>query len=81
MSLGFDSAFPLTVKLLGGQQTARSLHFLVTILLVLFVVIHVVMIFVAGFRSRMRAMVTGKTTPGKMMIGTMITERTDSATE
>jgi thiosulfate reductase cytochrome b subunit len=81
MSLGFDSAFPLMVKLLGGQQTARSLHFLVTLLLVLFVVIHVVMIFVAGFRSRMRAMVTGKMPPVKMTIGTMITERTDSATE
>jgi thiosulfate reductase cytochrome b subunit len=60
MSLAFDSAFPLAVRLLGGQQTARSLHFLVTILLVIFLVVHVVMIFVAGFRSRMRAMVTGR---------------------
>ena len=38
MSMGFTSAFPLSVRLLGGQQTARSLHFLVTILLVLFLV-------------------------------------------
>jgi thiosulfate reductase cytochrome b subunit len=60
MSFGFDSAFPLAVRLLGGHQTARSLHFLVTILLVIFLVVHVVMIFVAGFRSRMRAMVTGR---------------------
>jgi hypothetical protein len=29
-------------------------------LLVLFVLIHVVMVFVAGFRSRMRAMITGR---------------------
>jgi thiosulfate reductase cytochrome b subunit len=63
MSFGFDAAFPLGVKLLGGHQTARSLHFLVTILLVLFVFLHVVMIFVAGFRSRMRAMVTGHAGP------------------
>lgn len=60
MSFGFDAAFPLGVRLLGGHQTARSLHFLVTILLVLFLLAHVVMIFVAGFRTRMRAMITGR---------------------
>ena len=63
MSFGFDSAFPLAVRLLGGHQTARSLHFLVTILLVLFLLVHVVMIVVAGFRARMRAMITGRATP------------------
>jgi len=61
MSLGFSAAFPLAVRLLGGQQTARSLHFLVTILLVIFVVVHIAMIIAAGFRSRMRAMITGNT--------------------
>jgi thiosulfate reductase cytochrome b subunit len=59
MSLGFDAAFPWAVKLLGGHQTARSLHFLVTILLVLFLLVHITMIFVAGFRKRMRAMISG----------------------
>lgn len=63
MSMGFTSAFPLTVRLLGGQQTARSLHFLVTILLVLFLFIHVLMVLVSGFRSRMRGMITGRATP------------------
>jgi thiosulfate reductase cytochrome b subunit len=60
MSFGFDAAFPLPVRLLGGHQTARSLHFIVTILLTLFLLVHVAMIFVAGFRSRMRAMITGR---------------------
>ena len=63
MSLGFDSAFPIAVRLLGGQQTARSLHFLVTILLVLFLLVHVVMVIRAGFRTRMRAMITGRAVP------------------
>jgi len=63
MSLGFDSAFPIAVRLLGGQQTARSLHFLVTILLVLFLLVHVVMIILTGFRNRMRAMITGRALP------------------
>ena len=60
MSFGFTAAFPLAVRLLGGQQTARSLHFLVTILLTLFLVAHIVMIVVAGFGTRMRAMITGR---------------------
>src|SRR5579864_3634778 len=44
MSFGFTAAFPLTARLLGGHQTARSIHFLVTILLVLFLMVHIVMI-------------------------------------
>ena len=63
MSFGFTSEFPAAVRLLGGQQTARSLHFLVTIFLVLFLLIHVLMVVVAGFRNRMRAMITGRATP------------------
>jgi thiosulfate reductase cytochrome b subunit len=63
MSFGFTAAFPLAVRLLGGQQTARSLHFLVTIWLVLFLVVHIVMIVVAGFRKRMGAMITGRAEP------------------
>jgi len=63
MSFGFDAAFPLAVRLLGGHQTARSLHFIVTILLVLFLLVHVLMVIVAGFRARMGAMITGRATP------------------
>ncbi|HXN65058.1 MAG TPA: cytochrome b/b6 domain-containing protein [Candidatus Acidoferrales bacterium] len=59
MSLSFVSAFPVTVTLLGGQQSARTLHFFVSIALVLFLIVHVVMVCVAGFKSRMRAMITG----------------------
>jgi thiosulfate reductase cytochrome b subunit len=60
MSLGFVSAFPATVTLLGGEQSARTLHFFVSIALVLFLAVHVVMVCIAGFRSRMRAMITGR---------------------
>jgi thiosulfate reductase cytochrome b subunit len=60
MSLAFVSAFPATVTLLGGQQSARTLHFFVSIALVLFLLVHVVMVCVAGFRNRMRAMITGR---------------------
>ena len=59
MSLAFVSAFPATVTLLGGQQSARTIHFFVSLFLVLFLLVHMVMVWFAGFRSRMRAMITG----------------------
>lgn len=61
MSPAFVSAFPSTVIVLGGQQSARTLHFFVSLALVLFLLVHVVMVCLAGFRNRMRAMITGQT--------------------
>jgi thiosulfate reductase cytochrome b subunit len=60
MSPAIASAFPSIVSVLGGQQSARTIHFFVSILLVLFLLIHVVMICIAGFLSRMRPMITGR---------------------
>ncbi len=60
MSPAFVSAFPATVNVLGGQQSARTLHFFVSLALVLFLLVHVGMVWLAGFRSRMRAMITGR---------------------
>jgi len=65
MSPAFVSAFPATVNLLGGQQSARLLHFVVTLALVLFLVVHIVMICLAGFWSRTRPMITGRTGTSK----------------
>ena len=65
MSPAFVSAVPATVNLLGGQQSARTLHFFVSVSLLLFLVAHVIMIFLAGFRSRMRAMITGAMITGR----------------
>lgn len=60
MSPAFVAAVPATVTLLGGQQSARTIHFFVSLALMLFLLVHVVMIFIAGFTSRMRAMITGR---------------------
>ena len=65
MSPAFVSAVPAAVNLLGGQQSARTLHLFVSLSLVLFVAVHVFMIFLAGFRSRMRAMITGAIITGR----------------
>ncbi len=60
MSLGFASAFPWSVTLLGGRQSARTIHFFVSVALVLFLFVHVFMVCLAGFWSRTRAMITGR---------------------
>ena len=60
MSPAIASAFPGVVTAFGGQQSARTIHFFVTVLLVLFLAVHVGMIVLAGFRNRMRPMITGR---------------------
>jgi thiosulfate reductase cytochrome b subunit len=63
MSPGFAAAFPWAVSILGGQQSARTLHFFLSIFISVFFVVHVVMVCVSGFRNRMRGMITGKGLP------------------
>ena len=60
MSPAIASAIPAAVTVLGGQQSARTIHFFVSVFLVLFLLTHVVMVCLAGFRSRMRAMTIGR---------------------
>jgi thiosulfate reductase cytochrome b subunit len=51
--------------MLGGRQSARTLHFFVSDALVLFLIVHVVMVAMGGFRTRVRAMITGRFVPRK----------------
>jgi thiosulfate reductase cytochrome b subunit len=60
MSPAIEGAFPTAVILLGGRQSARTLHFFVSILLVSFLLVHILMVFLAGFRKRVGAMITGR---------------------
>jgi thiosulfate reductase cytochrome b subunit len=59
MAPGFTAVIPASVTLLGGKQSARTLHLVLTVALVLFTLVHVMMITLAGFRARVRAMITG----------------------
>ena len=59
MSPAITSVIPEVVTVFGGQQSARTIHFFAANLLVLFVVVHLVMVFLAGFSGRVGAMVTG----------------------
>jgi thiosulfate reductase cytochrome b subunit len=60
MSPAIASVFPVVVTVFGGQQSARTIHFFVSVFLVLFLLVHIVMVYLAGFRNRMRAMITGR---------------------
>jgi thiosulfate reductase cytochrome b subunit len=59
-SPGFTAAMPSLLDLFGGRQSARTLHTIGTVLLVLFVVVHVLEVTAAGLINRVRSMVTGK---------------------
>ena len=60
MSPAIESAFPGAVAVLGGRQSARTIHFFVSLALVLFLFVHVFMVGLAGFRKRVGAMITGR---------------------
>jgi thiosulfate reductase cytochrome b subunit len=59
MSPALVSVLPGTVTMLGGHQSARTLHFFVATALVLFVFVHLVMVWLAGFWKCLRPMITG----------------------
>jgi len=59
MSPAIASVFPAAVSILGGQQSARTIHFFVSVLLLLFLLVHVAMVCLSGFRNHMRAMFAG----------------------
>jgi len=59
MSPAVTSVVPMLVTSMSGQQSARTIHFIVAGLLVLFVVGHVVMVVVAGFGRQVGAMILG----------------------
>jgi thiosulfate reductase cytochrome b subunit len=59
MSPAVTAAFPVLLSLLGGVQSARTIHFLLWCALVAFVAIHVLMVVLSGFWRQLRAMTIG----------------------
>lgn len=66
MSPGMNASWPWLLDIFGGRQTARTIHFLVMMLLVLFFVVHVAMVVLAGPINELRSMITGyyRVSPG-----------------
>ncbi len=48
------------VDIVGGRQSARSIHFIVAWMLVAFVLIHVFQVIVTGLWNNLRSMITGR---------------------
>ena len=60
MSPAVTAAMPFLFDLFGGRQSARTIHFIVANLLVLFVLVHVIQVIVTGLVNNMRSMITGR---------------------
>ena len=60
MSPAIDAGYPFLLDLLGGRQTARSIHFICAWSIVAFVVVHIVMVILSGLWNNMRSMITGR---------------------
>jgi DMSO/TMAO reductase YedYZ molybdopterin-dependent catalytic subunit/thiosulfate reductase cytochrome b subunit len=76
MSFGVTSVFPILATAVGGHQSARTLHFVFVVALLLFIVAHVVMVYLAGFWTNVRAMINESTPPGRNDQRTPLTRRT-----
>jgi len=59
MAPAVTAAFPVLLDLFGGSQSARTIHFFAFVALVLFLIVHVAMVVLTGFRRQMRAMTLG----------------------
>jgi len=60
MSPSLNSVLPGWVDVLGGRQSARTIHFIIAWMLVAFVFIHVFEVIVSGFWNHIRSMITGR---------------------
>jgi thiosulfate reductase cytochrome b subunit len=60
MSPTVSAAFPILLRLFGGFQSARTIHFATFAALVLFVFVHLVMVVASGFKRQLRAMTIGE---------------------
>ncbi len=59
MAPTITAAFPVLLDIFGGYQSARTLHFVGFVVLFLFLVAHLVMVMLTGFRRQLRAMILG----------------------
>lgn len=59
MSNSAVAAFPWLIDVFGGRQSARTLHFVGAMSLLLFFLVHLFQVFVAGFGREIRSIVTG----------------------
>lgn len=59
MSPRMDAALPWLVEIVGGRQSARSIHFLIACAFVAFIAVHLFEVIVSGVINQVGSMVTG----------------------
>jgi len=59
MSPAITAAYPFLSGVFGGSQSARTIHFFLFVALILFLVVHVLMVIMSGFKRQIRAMTFG----------------------
>jgi len=60
MSPGMNAAWPWLLDLFGGRQSARSLHFIAAFMILGFIIVHLLMVLLAGPINEVRSMITGR---------------------
>ena len=60
MSPTITAAYPFLSDMFGGSQSARTIHFFLFAVLILFLIVHVMMVIMSGFKRQLRAMTVGK---------------------
>jgi len=60
MSPGMDAAWSWLIDLAGGRQSARSIHFICAMLIAAFILVHLLMVLLAGPVNEIRSMITGR---------------------
>jgi Ni/Fe-hydrogenase b-type cytochrome subunit len=60
MSPSMDAAWPWLLDLFGGRQSARSIHFIVAAAILAFILVHLVMIVLAGPLNEIWSMISGR---------------------
>jgi sulfoxide reductase catalytic subunit YedY len=63
MSPSIAARFPWYIRIFGGRQVARSLHFLGLVAFIIFTILHTVLIFVVRFPNNVRDIVLGNHAP------------------
>src|SRR5205823_6123533 len=59
MSPAIEARFPWYIKLFGGRQVGRSLHFLSLIAFTLFIIVHTALVLIVHFQDNIRNIVLG----------------------
>ena len=60
LSPAMDAAWPWLLDLMGGRASARSVHFIAATGIVAFIIIHLILVLLAGPINEIRSMITGR---------------------